>query len=179
MLREVAIVNRRRLLLLPSLLCWLAACADAPPAPIAPAPRAQPLPAAADCTLDTALVPGIPGSPGHLIRSPRNPNGDSELSALMRQFIDDLYAARAAVEAGKPVAPMYPTHRRMRCSWFTKPEERNALYDGLAQGYLASVQAFDTAPSREAYNAIINNCVACHSVKCGGPLDYIDGMRWR
>ena len=167
---------RHRLLVLLALLSWFAACADAPAAPV---PWPEPLAADADCTLESALVPGVPGSPGHLIRSSRNPNGDSELSALMRRFIDDLYAARAAVEAGKPVTPMFPTHRRMRCSWFTKPAERDALYDGMAQGYLASVQAFDATPSQATYNAIINSCAACHSVKCGGPLDYIDGMRWR
>lgn len=169
---------RHRLLSSLSLLLLIAACADAPPAPGA-APWPEPLPADADCTLDTRLVPGVPGSPGHLIHSPRNPNGDSELSALMRRFIDDLYAARAAAEAGRTVAPMYPTHRRMRCAWFTKPGDRNALFDGMAQGYLASVQAFDATPSQRTYNAIIDSCTACHSVTCGGPLDYIDGMRWR
>lgn len=34
---------------------------------------------AAECTLETPLIPGVPGSPGHLLPSDRNPNGDSEL----------------------------------------------------------------------------------------------------
>ena len=48
----------------------------------------------ADCNCSTPLQPGVPGSPGHLIVSPRNPNGDSELAVPMRQFVDDLTEAR-------------------------------------------------------------------------------------
>ena len=132
----------------------------------------------ADCNLATKLVPGVPGSPGHLVKSSRNPNGDSELSVLMRQFVDDLREVRTLAEAKQPVKKLYPVHRKMRCAWPTKPEERNEAYDGRAQGYLAAVRAFDAAPSQANYNAIIAGCISCHSVSCGGPLDFIDSMKW-
>ena len=132
-----------------------------------------------DCTLATKLVPGIPGSPGHLIPSKRNPNGDSELAVLMRQFVDDLREARTLLEAKQPVRKLHATHRKMRCAWPTRPEERNERYDSLAQGYLAAVRAFDAAPQQANYNAIIQGCIACHSTSCGGPLDFIDGMKWQ
>ena len=133
----------------------------------------------ADCNLSTPLVPGIPGSPGHLIKSQRNPNGDSELSVLMRQFVDDLREVRTQAEAGQPVKKLLPVHRKMRCAWPTKPEERNEQFDGRALGYLAAVRAFDTAPNQANYNGIIAGCIACHSVSCGGPLDFIDSMKWQ
>lgn len=133
----------------------------------------------ADCNLSTPLVPGIPGSPGHLIASKRNPNGDSQLSVLMRQFVDDLREVRTLVEAKQPVKKLFPVHRTMRCAWATKPEERNAKYDGLALGYLAAVRAFDAAPGRSNYNGIVQGCISCHSVSCGGPLDFIDSMKWQ
>lgn len=133
----------------------------------------------ADCNLTTPLVPGIPGSPGHLIKSERNPNGDSELSVLMRQFVDDLREVRPLLEAGQPLKKLLPVHRKMRCAWPTKPEERNAQYDARAQAYLAAVGAFDGAPGKDTYNAIIAGCIACHSVSCGGPLEFIDGMKWQ
>lgn len=132
----------------------------------------------ADCNLQTPLVPGIPGSPGNLIKSARNPNGDSELAVLMRQFVDDLRTVRPLLEAGEKVEPLFPKHRKMRCAWPTKPEERNQRYDTFAQGYLASVRAFDAKPGRATYNAIIAGCIQCHSQSCGGPLDFIDGMKW-
>ena len=181
----------RTLFLFPLLTLAIAACTGkpgdaAPPVPVAVAnpaanPAANPTAAAidADCNLSTPLVPGIPGSPGHLIKSERNPNGDSELSVLMRRFVDDLRAVRPLLEAGQPIEKLLPVHRKMRCAWPTKPEERNAQFDARAQAYLGAVAAFDGAPGKDTYNAIIAGCIACHSVSCGGPLEFIDGMKWQ
>lgn len=165
--------------------CLLAAScskqsAVAPASPSAPAPQSLPVAPAedADCNLSTPLVPGIPGSPGHLIKSARNPNGDSELAVLMRQFVDDLRESRPLLEAGQPVKKLFPTYRKMRAMWLTKPEERNAKYDALAVGYLGLVKAYDARPGKDAYNGIIAGCISCHSQSCGGPLDFIDSMKW-
>jgi hypothetical protein len=132
-----------------------------------------------DCTLATPLVPGIPGSPGNLIQTPRNPNGASELAMLMRQFVDDLDEVRADAMAGRKPKPLFATHRKMRCSWHTDPAERNQRFDTFAQSYLAAVRQFDAEPTRQNYNAIVNGCVHCHSQSCGGPLDFIDTKRWQ
>lgn len=142
-------------------------------------PAAAAAPDDSDCNLSTPLQPGIPGSPGHLIPSARNPNGDSELSALMRRFVDDLRDARVLLEAGQPVQPLFPTHRKMRCSWHTRPADRTPTFDALAQGYLSSVRAYDKAPGQETYNNVIRGCISCHAASCGGPLDFIDGMLWQ
>ena len=159
--------------LIPSLVLPLLLCACG-------TESAAPTPAAADdCTLATPLVPGIPGSPGHLIPSPRNPNGDSELAVLMRRFVDDLHEARPLLEAKKPVPKLWPAHRRMRCSWPTKPEERNARFDAMAVSYLAMVKRYDDAPGQATYNGIIDGCIACHSQSCGGPIPFIEDMRWQ
>ena len=132
-----------------------------------------------DCNLQTVLDPNKPGSPGHLIKSDRNPNGDSELAVLMRVFVDDLRDARVLVEAEQPVKPMFVVHRTMRCAWPTVPSDRDESYDARAQGYLAVVRGFDAAPSKESYNAIINSCVACHQVSCGGVIEFIESLRWQ
>ena len=160
-------------LLFASLLFLFPGCMRDPVA-AAPAPLA-----ADDCTLATPLVPGIPGSPGHLIPSSRNPNGDSELAVLMRRFVDDLRDARPLLESKQPVPKLLPAHRRMRCSWPTRPEERNQKYDTLAVAYLATVKAYDDAPGQATYNGIIAGCIACHSQSCGGPIDFIDTMKWQ
>lgn len=144
----------------------------------APVASATAVAADADCNLTTVLKPGIPGSPGHLIQSARNPNGDSELAVLMRRFVDDLQTVRPKLEAGEKVAPLLPVHRTMRCAWPTKPEERNQQYDLRAQAYLAAVTAFDQAPGKDTYNAMLAGCIACHSVSCGGPLEFLGEMRW-
>lgn len=132
-----------------------------------------------DCNLHTPLRPGVPGSPGNLIVSSRNPNGDSELSVLMRRFVDDLRDARPRLEKGEPVSALFAVHRTMRCAWPTKPDERNERFDAMAIAYLHLVRAYDAAPGKDTYNGIIAGCIACHSQSCGGPIDFIDGMIWR
>jgi hypothetical protein len=166
-----------------TMLLFLAGCGDSPAG--ASATDGGAANAAADpfddsdCNLSTPLEPGIPGSPGHLIASPRNPNGDSELSVLMRQMVDDLREVRVLAEGKQAVKPLFPTHRKMRCAWPTKVEERNAGFDARAQAYLANVRAFDAAPGKGTYNAMIAGCIACHAQSCGGPLDFIESMLWQ
>lgn len=179
-------MNALRCLVLPVL---LAACSRAP-TPMVPSPDRTPTgqqvvepppppPPDDDCNYKTPLVPGIPGSPGHLIKSSRNPNGDSELAVLMRQFVDDLREARPLLEAGQPVKKLHPTYRKMRCSWPTKPEERNEQFDARAVVYLELVKAYDANPGQATYNGMIAGCIACHEQSCGGPLDFIDGLKWQ
>lgn len=133
-----------------------------------------------DCTLETPLVPGVPGSPGHLIPSDINPNGSSELAEMMRTMQRDLTAAREAVLAGTPVAPMHARHRKMRCAWPTAASDRNPTFDAFAQGYLANVAALDAAPAEgraAAFTAVLDACKACHQQSCPGPNTAIDAMR--
>ena len=132
----------------------------------------------ADCNLSTPLQPGVPGSPGNLITSPRNPNGDSELAVLMRQFVDDLQHARIQAQGGGELRPLFPTHRKMRCVWPTNPSERDEAYDMRSQAYLFAVRQFDAAPSQLAYNAIVANCVACHQASCGSVIPFIETLKW-
>jgi hypothetical protein len=154
---------------------------------VAPAAASAPVAASAalsapadDCTLETPLVPGVPGSPGHLIPSDINPNGSSELAEMMRTMQRDLGAAREAILAGRPVAPMHARHRKMRCAWPTAASDRNPAFDAFAQGYLANVSALETAPAEgraAAFTAVLDACKACHQQSCPGPITAIDAMR--
>lgn len=132
-----------------------------------------------DCTLATELKPGVPGSPGHLIASERNPNGASELATHMRMMADDLRAAREALRAEASVAPLSARHRKLRCAWPTDPSDRNAAFDAMAQTYLTKLAAFDTAPAqdrRAAYTAVLAGCRSCHEQTCEGPIAVIDAL---
>jgi len=166
-----------------TLVPWLL-CACSGEAPVASSGQAAAAPAAADpyddsdCNLQTALDPNKPGAPGHLIDSPRNPNGDSELAVLMRRMVEQLKENRLRVKGGESIERMWPAHRTMRCAWPTNPDERNEGYDGRAQSYLATVRAFDEAPSQATYNGVVNGCIACHQVNCGGVIGFLETLRW-
>ena len=167
------------------LACYLlASCTQASPPPPTGGPSARTTGAAStssdapadDCTLATPLVPGVPGSPGHWVRSAINPNGASELATLMRALADDLRAARAALVGGARPAHMWARHRKMRCAWPTEVGDRNPAFDAMAQTYLAAVRELESAPSPAAYDSVVKACRACHEVTCGGPLQVIDGL---
>jgi hypothetical protein len=151
-----------------AVLALLAACSQ--PAPL-------PLQAAA-CTYETPLVAGVPGSPGHLVVTETNPNGQSELALLMRGMQADLRAVKGALEAGQPVPALAAPHGRIRCAWPTTPSDRTATYDAFAQAYLARLPALEAPGAGVAeYNAALDGCVACHQQSCPGPLAAIQALR--
>ncbi|MBM4781371.1 MAG: cytochrome c [Archangiaceae bacterium] len=144
------------------------------------APLAQPPPPAPvdDCTFETKLVPGVPGSPGHLIASERNPNGASELATHMRMMVDDVRDAKSKVLAGQPVPTLFAKHRKIRCTWPTAASDRNEAFDAMAQNYLAQVKALDAKPAdmKAAYSDVVRACRTCHEATCDGPIAVIDGL---
>jgi hypothetical protein len=160
----------------------LTACSDSASSPSSPSSSAQGASTAefddSDCNLQTVLDPNKPGSPGNLIPSERNPNGDSELAVLMRVFVDDLRDTRLLIEAGEAVPALFQTHRAMRCAWPTVPDDRDEAYDMRAQAYLSAVRGFDASPSKDSYNAVVASCIACHQVSCAGVIEFITSLRW-
>lgn len=155
-----------------------------PAGPVAPqtttkakAPSEEPkrLGSVDSCTLQTPLKKGVPGSPGHLIASPINPNGQSELAHLMRRMQAELKAKRADVMAGRDVTIDF-FHHRIRCAWPTAASERNAAYDAMAVSYLRAVDAFNhpdpssPASSAQRFNGVVESCLGCHANTCEGPM---------
>ena len=158
----------------------LVAATCSKPAAVPPAAPADAAPQQAPCTIDTPLVPGVPGSPGHLMPSDRNPNGVSELAALMRTMQADLDAARGAIARGAAIAEMSSRHRRIRCAWPTDPAERNAAFDAGAGAYLPLVAALERAPPERraaAFDAALDGCRGCHERVCSGVLAAIEALR--
>lgn len=163
-------------LLTSSLLVLVACNKPSPPAAAPPPPKVEAL---EDCTLATPLKDGVPGSPGHLIPSERNPNGASELATLMRTMVADLEEAKAAVEKRQPVKPLWKRHRKMRCAWPTDLADRNESFDQMAQTYLAQVKALDEKPAdvRLVFSGVVAACQACHENTCPGPIAVIDTLK--
>lgn len=152
----------------------LLALSCAHPAPRDPAPPD-------DCTLATPLQPGVPGSPGHLVASSRNPNGASELATLMRTFVDDLQRTRNELREHRTPTPLWARHRRLRCAWPTDPADRTPTFDAQAQVYLLRLKALETASTdadrHAAFDQVVSACRACHDLSCPGPTDLIEGLR--
>lgn len=142
--------------------------------------REAPAEAAPACTLATPLKPGVPGSPGHLIATARNPNGQSELAALMRTMQADLQAARAAIGRGERVGAMLARHRKIRCSWPTQAADRDQTFDVSAQGYLRAIERLEASPpaaAAAAFDGVLDTCRTCHERVCSGALAAVEALR--
>lgn len=133
------------------------------------------------CTLATPLQPGVPGSPGHLIQTARNPNGQSELAALMRTMQADMQAARAAIGRGERVSPMLARHRKIRCAWPTQASDRDQAFDVNAQGYLRAIERLQASPpgkdAAAAFDGVLDACRTCHERVCSGALAAVEALR--
>ena len=153
---------------IPQLLLLLLATGCTKPDPVPPEP---------ECTIATKLVPGIPGSPGHLLPSDINSNGASELAALMREMKADLEKARTLIAEGKPVPAMHARHRKMRCAWPTSLDDRTPTFEQSAITYLSLVKALDEKPSVNSLNGVVSGCLACHATACPGPIPVIEKLK--
>lgn len=132
------------------------------------------------CDFDTPLVPGVPGSPGHLIPSDINPNGASELAALMREMTADLEKVRAGIESGAAPGSLVARHTRIRCSWPTDPGDRTPEFRALSHNYLTRLEALESAAPadrRAAFDAVVTACRSCHEHSCLGPIPRIEKLR--
>ncbi|HIA04836.1 MAG TPA: hypothetical protein EYN06_02815 [Myxococcales bacterium] len=141
------------------------------------APKA-PVPAE-ECTIKSPLKAGVPGSPGNLIASKINPNGDSELSDLMRKMLADMRVVRNGVMNGQTDSKIPISHERMVCTWPTDESTRNPLYAAMANKYMGTVRDFNKAGNADLkrFNAVIDSCAACHEQSCRGPLVVINPLK--
>ena len=159
----------------------LGAVKPATPAAVdAPALKAKPAQVSPPkCTLQTPLKPGVPGSPGNLIPSERNPNGDSELAVLMRKMVSDLQVVRQALVNGAKPEAMPIGHERMLCAWPTDLDNRNEVFGAMAQQYLNAYKRLEEAKSDigAQYEAVVGSCVTCHENSCRGPIPMIETLR--
>lgn len=97
----------------------------------------------------------------------------------MRMMQSDLSAARAAILGSTAVAPMLARHRKIRCAWPTRPEDRDEAFDASARNYLDAVATLDGAePSKKAaaYTSVLGACRACHEHTCSGAIAAIDAL---
>lgn len=162
----------------------LAIACEAPPQdapPLVSTLRTQALNATITQATLQPLQEGVPGSPGHLIANPRNPNGDTEMAALMRDMQAHAKHARDALVHDRPLGQMPSDQLRLFSSWPSDPSVRSPLFEDLARGYLLNLHTLhqSTSPhdARRRYDALLDGCVSCHQQWCQGPLEAIEALR--
>ena len=104
----------------------------------------------------------------------------TELALLMRKMHDDLESMKVDIQNGKDVdASMYELYQRIKDAHPTEPQKIDAVYQSMADAFLANYERFEQAEGNqvEAYNIMLDNCLACHQQKCPGPVKAINKLK--
>ncbi len=113
----------------------------------------------------------------------------SELAALMRAMASGHEANKAKFAAGEWDADVLrnwrEVHANMQSAQATKPDEIGEVFREKSSEYLERMDKVirlveANAPQgekRDAYNSLIETCVACHQQHCQGPIPRIQKMK--
>jgi len=131
------------------------------------------------CGESPSLKPGVPGSPGNLIESRINPNGQSELAHAMRVMLKELMENRDRLTKGeKASSASIAIHGKIRCAWPTVESMRGGAYEPMARQYLGEVVRYNSSVKGKAeHNRLVDACITCHKHTCDGPTIAIDAAR--
>ncbi|MFK8102304.1 MAG: hypothetical protein AB8G15_07265 [Saprospiraceae bacterium] len=102
-----------------------------------------------------------------------NPNGDSELTLLMRTMFDDAMRMKQSVAEGE-VPKVLATFKAIHTAEATEPDKaKSETFKNFANAYLATVEALQQATPAEVkdiYEGMVASCMSCHRAMCPGPM---------
>ena len=95
----------------------------------------------------------------------------SEMAALMEQMYVENTRLKERIEK-KDTLGQFPTYfLNIEKAKFTKGKERDTFFNEQAQLFLkAQSEIYTAKDTKVAYNAMVDQCIACQEVKCGGPI---------
>jgi hypothetical protein len=109
-----------------------------------------------------------------------NPNGDSELSLLMRDMVKNSETLRIQVQNGKLEGTFPEAFFKIYTAKPTDSDTKKESFKVYADNYLSSLKKLYDSPKEELnenYNSLINACASCHSEHCPGPMRKINKLK--
>jgi len=110
---------------------------------------------------------------------PVNPNGDSELSILMREMAVWTDSCKAAIMYDRTIPAKPEKLNTLHTAKRTDENINESIYASMATLYQSKVTAFESANEVndvELFNGMVDACVSCHNNFCQGPLVRINKM---
>lgn len=95
----------------------------------------------------------------------------SEMAALMEQ----MYVENARLKENiinKDSLGQFPEYfNKIDKATFTKGKGRDEFFDENAKTFLKlQAEIYTAKDSKKAFNEMVDQCITCHEVKCGGPI---------
>lgn len=102
----------------------------------------------------------------------------SEMAALMLQMHSFNKEVKAHIESGEEL-PEFPAHfERILEAELTKGKAKDDFFMEHATLFLDAQKSLHNTETdkKEAFNGMINKCIACHTQKCTGPIPKIEKL---
>lgn len=104
----------------------------------------------------------------------------SEMALLMEQMYEENMAVKERIVKGEEVGVFNADYVKMHTAQMTDPKDRNAEFEAFSKVFLEAQQRIYTEQGEEqinAFNGMVNSCVACHKLSCTGPIPRIEKLR--
>ncbi len=112
-------------------------------------------------------------------KKPINPNGDTEISLLMRAMYEEALTARRNIEKGEDFELSLDYKKLLTAKGVMTDKLESPLYKAYAESYIAIAERIknDLSDNRiEDYKLLVEGCRKCHDVMCQGPLVLVNKL---
>lgn len=95
----------------------------------------------------------------------------SEMAALMEQmYVENVRLKENIIN--KDSLGQFPEYfNKIDKATFTKGKDRDDFFNTNAQTFLKlQAEIYTAKDSKKAFNEMVDQCITCHEVKCGGPI---------
>lgn len=113
---------------------------------------------------------------------PINPNGDSEMSLLMRSMFDSLRVYRNQAKAGEnPSVAFTARLSELHTAQLTDETIRGPVLESFTRAFIQQADSLMASPqpNQETYNNLVASCITCHAEFCPGPIMRIKKLKWK
>lgn len=100
----------------------------------------------------------------------------SEMALLMEQLYVDNKRIKDAILSDANIADSLPSHYlNLSTAVLTDPTDRDLFFDKQMTEFIKAQRLVYEVESnrKENFNAMVQSCISCHQVKCGGPIERI------
>jgi cytochrome c553 len=98
----------------------------------------------------------------------------SEMATLMEQMYVHNAQLREKIINKDSLGNLPEYFSKISKATMTKGKERDAFFNEKASVFIkAQSEIYASKNTKESFNAMVNACISCHEVKCGGPIERI------
>lgn len=98
----------------------------------------------------------------------------SEMAILMEQMYVYNVQLRDKIIKKKSLGKLPDYFSKISKATMTKGKERDAFFNEKASVFIkAQSEIYKSKNTKESFNTMVNACISCHEVKCGGPIERI------